>query len=190
MIKYNYSVLIKQISEGLIIPNDLWIKDNNDVEWFWYNGNFATGMKNGDKEPPLIYITDKYNIVDLYNLELEVLNKSKFNKLYSMQELLDKYSDSKDVVYVKDDKTNCSWEFIPLNKSIISADTGESIFDFLNADEVSMAKFEILWKEECLPKEEIKSITLDNALEQIKELKEALDKLETTILSLNNIKEA
>lgn len=189
--KIMYPELIRQIGSGLVRPDNLWVRDSNDIEWFWRDGGFMTGMRNGDTEAPLIYITDKYNIVDLYSLELTVLDKGNYIKVrYTMEDIINKYSSCKDVVYFTNIEDNSQWEFIPLNKSIISTETGESIFDFLNEDEVSMAKFEILWKEKSLPKEEIKSITLDNALEQIKELKETLNKLETTILSLKNIKEA
>lgn len=185
--KYRYPELMRQINDSLIIPNKLWVKDSNGIEWFWRDNGFMAGMRNGDIEAPFIYITDKYNIVDLYSLELEILNRSDCNKLYSMQDILNKYSDGNDVIYFKNTKDNSQWEFIPLNKSIISAETGESIFDFLNEDEVSMAKFEIIWKEESLPKEEIKSITLDSALEQINEVREILNRLEKTITSIYHI---
>lgn len=189
MIKYKYPVLVREIGEGLLIPNNLWVKDNNDNEWFWHENNFVTGMKDGDTEPPYIFITDRYNIIDLYNLELEILDKSRYNKLYSMQQLLDKYSNSTDVVYVRDDKLNDSWEFIPITKSVINANTGENIFDFIDTDELAMTKFEVLWREKCLPKEEIKSLSMEKSLEQIKEVREILDKLEKSIINICNLKE-
>lgn len=187
--KFIYPELIRQINDGLIIPNKLWVKDSNGIEWFWRDGGFMTGMRSGDTEAPLIYITDKYNIVDLYSLELIILcDKGVYHKVqYTIEDIINKYAHDKDVIYFRNIKDNSQWEFIPLNKSVISTETGESIFDFLNEDEVSMAKFEIIWKEESLPKEEIKSITLDSALEQINEVREILNRLEKTITSTYHI---
>lgn len=72
MKEIDYLVLIKMISDGEIRPDGLKVEDQNGLKWFWKDGNFVMTMRDGDTEPPYLYLTDKYNVVDLYSLRFKV----------------------------------------------------------------------------------------------------------------------
>lgn len=183
----NYPVLMRKILNKELETDRLWVEDINGIKWFWKDGNFITGMKNGDKEPPYIYLTDKYNISELYLMKFklsEMVNPKRQSNRYTVEDIITKFSNSNKNIHLVDSKGDV-WDFIPLAKSIINTN-GESITEFYDEISLSMKDFEVMWEEESLPKTEIKETTLDNINYTIKNIESELTQLKTLVNLLKN----
>lgn len=177
--KISYTDLINRINRNEINVNNIWVEDENGTKWFWTVSGFATGMKEYDKEPPLIYLTDRYNIMELYDMWFEIpeFKQNLEEGKYKIKDILERFSDKDENIKLLDSKGEV-WEFIPLAKSIINTD-GESITEYLNEAELDMEQFEILYQKKSLNKEKTK-----NNLE-----KEIIDEIQTIEASLAHLKE-
>lgn len=153
MKEIDYPYLIKMISDHEINVEGLWLEDQNGIKWFWKEGNFCTGMKEYDKEPPLIYLTDKYSIQDIYQLRFKIPELKKVNKQpnkLTIEDIIDKFSNKQENVKLIDERGDI-WEYVPIAKSILNAN-GEAITEFFDETTLSMMDFEILYQEQSLDK--------------------------------------
>lgn len=172
MKEIDYPYLIKMITDHEINVEGLWLEDQNGTQWFWKDGNFCTGMNKYDTEPPLIYLTDKYNIQELYQLRFKIPEIKKPNKQsnkLTIEDIIDKFSNKQENVKLIDHNGDM-WEYVPLAKSIMN-ENGESITDFFNETTLSAMDFEILYQEKSLDKPEARD-------EVIKEIQTHIDILE------------
>lgn len=164
-------------------PNGLWIEDENGMKWFHQNGNFLSSIKEGDTEPPYICISDKYNVVDLYNLKVRLLSKS---NTFSLEEIINKYKDSDSVVLLQDSRGD-QWEFTSLSKTILNQN-GESLTDFYDDIELNNLRFMVDYEEKSLPKQDIKDNILDDIESICDDICMSLEKLKNDIQMLRNMK--
>lgn len=181
--EYSYAELSRLLSDNNI--ETLRVKDTNDRYWLWKDGNFVQTMKEGDTEPPYIYMTDIYNLIDLYNLKFHIpYNFGR--RYYSLENIIEGFSHEKDKTFYFSDEKNDNWEFVPLKKSLLN-ENGESILEFYNDAELSMKQFELLYIDGCLPKTEVKSISTDLILKQLDEVKTLVNMIENEIKDIKEM---
>lgn len=180
MIEITYQELMDRISRGAVIPKGLWIEDPKGIRWYWEDGNFRTGMKEGDKEPPFIYLTDKYNLMELYTIKFKIKepkDEIKPNALVmDIQQILARYGNGDENIGLLDTSTGEMWEFVPLSQNIINRD-GDKITEYVDEDRLSTLEFEIMYQEKALEKEDMKDTLLGAALTDLDEINKATTKL-------------
>ena len=181
----SYLKLLNDIQMGLICTDKLWVRDDHGTTWFWTEFGLATGMKEWDKEPPLIYITDRYSTVDLYSLTFTILSLTKDTKpeILNAFEIFSKYRDYKKPVKLIDTKTNKEWEFVPLKSSIINS-SGANLLDIISASELPTTLFEVYPYLDKNKKKKKKS-KYDILKESIKELTVRVSNIEEELEELN-----
>lgn len=175
MNEYNYQNILRMIDEGEFNPVDVWLEDENGIHWYWEEGNFFTGLKDMDREPPRIYLTDKYNLMQLYNIKFKIIPiEMSEPEILNINQIINKYGKGNCNIGLLNKTTSEMWEFVPLKQDILNRD-GESITEYVDNDKLDMIKFEVLYKEKSLEKADIK----DN-------LKDALDTEITTVANITH----
>ena len=119
MKRMRYAEILKMITDKKVDTNNIWIEDDDKTKWYWDGYNFATGMKEWDKEPPRMYLSDKYDLVNLYTMSFNVIKMDELlkqpNKL-TIEDIIDKYSHKDYNVKLINGKGE-QWEFVPFTKS-------------------------------------------------------------------------
>lgn len=188
MKRMRYAEILKMITDKKVDTNNIWIEDDSGVKWFWNNGNFMTGMKEWDREPPLICLTDKYDLVSLYSMSFDVVKMKELlkqpNKL-TIEDIIDKFSHKDFNVKLINEKGE-QWEFVPFTKSIVN-ENGESILEFYDENQLSTMDFEEMWTEPSLDKKETKDVIINRLQDISKEIESQLNQLYIYLDMLKNI---